>query len=259
LFCQDGGGPFNGQRNVCGDGIVGGSEACDDATCCSVDCSTVTPDATPCDDGNACTNGEQCSAGSCGGGAPLYCQPCEACSPDGCVVADDAGCEPVLAGGKSTILMRHQSGAPEKDGLTWKWKNGAPMSVADFGDPASSGNYYLCVIDHTGGVPTLRMRRAAPGAFCGEGLCWKPRPKGWSYTSKTGQPEGLTAVTLAAGDTGHGKIQAKGKGVALAVPAGGFTGPVIVRLQRDDAPKCWDATYTTPQKNDGTLFKAKSD
>jgi hypothetical protein len=262
LFCQDGGGPFTGQRNVCGDGIVAGSEACDDASCCSADCSTLTPDATPCDDGNACTNGEQCSAGSCGGGTPLYCQPCESCSPGGCVVADDAGCGPALGGGKSTILMRRKSGAPEKDALTWKWKNGAPMSIADFGDPpTSTGSYYLCVIDHTGGVPTLRMQRTAPGGafFCSDGNCWKPRPNGFAYTAKSGQPEGITAMTLGAGDTGHGKINVKGKGAALALPAGLFTAPVTVRLKRDDAPACWDATFSVPKKNDGTLFKAKSD
>jgi hypothetical protein len=262
LFCQDGGGPFTGARNYCGDGIVGGSEACDDTGgCCSADCATAAPDGTACDDGDACTNGETCGAASCGNGTPLYCQPCESCSPDGCVVADDGGCAPVLGGGKSTISMRHKAGAPEKDNLTWQWKNGAPMSVEELGEPVEFlRSYHLCVIDHSGGVPTLRMRRAVPsGPDCTADRCWKQKKTGWSYASKTGQPEGLTSVQLGAGDVGRGKIRVKGKGAALATPAGGLAGAVIVRLQRDDAPVCWDATFTTPKKNDGTIFKAKSD
>jgi hypothetical protein len=261
LFCQDGGGPFTGTRNFCGDGIVAGDETCDDTGgCCSADCSTLTPDASPCDDGDACTNGETCSAGLCGKGTTLYCEACESCSTDGCIVPEDAGCQPALAGGKSTISVRHKSD-PAKDALVWKWKNGAPLSPADFGDPRTGyGSYHLCVIDHTGGVPTVRMHNTAPGGvYCNSGDCWKPRSSGFTYTSKTGVPEGLTAILLGAGAVGHGKVQVKGKGAALTTPAGGFTGAVIVRLKRDDAPACWDATYSTPKKNDGTTFKAKSD
>src|SRR5262249_23474532 len=157
--------------------------------CCSADCATATPDGTTCDDGNACTLGDHCSAGRCRQTSQLSCAPCESCSPDGCVIAEDGGCEPVLAGGKSSILLRHTAGAPAKDALTWKWKNGSPMSIADFGAPTSGDVYFVCVIDRTGGVPTLRTRRLVPS----DGVPgWKAQSKGFAYTSQHGAPAGIT-------------------------------------------------------------------
>lgn len=67
-------------------------------------------------------------------------------------------------------------------------------------------------------------------------------------------------MTLKAGDVGKGTLAAKGKGALLAMPDGGFTAPVTVRLQRYYQPqKCWDAKYSAPHTNDGTVFRAESD
>ncbi len=264
LFCQDGGGPFTGGRAGCGNGITEGDETCDDGNaidgdCCSTDCTTAAPTGTTCDDGDACTPVDQCSAGRCDGGAPMVCQPCESCSAGGCIIAEAAGCAPALAGGKSQIVLRHKADAPERDALTWSWKNGEAMSVTDFGNPQATSYYSVCVIDRTGGVPTLRMRRTAAMDSCGSKPCWKTRPGGFSFASKSGAPEGVTAMTLAAGDVGRGKLSVKGKGASLAVPAGGFTSPVTIRLERLYSGKCWQATFSTLKVNDGTFFKAKSD
>jgi cysteine-rich repeat protein len=263
--CFDGGGPFTGVRVGCGNGFREGAETCDDGNaidgdCCSADCTTAAADATPCDDGDACTPVDQCDAGRCDGGTPMVCDPCETCAGlSGCIVAEDGGCAPVLAGGKSKIFLRHEAGAPEKDRLVWSWKNGAPMAVADFGDPRIEDTYHLCVIDRTGGVPTVRMRRVAPMSSCGDKPCWKTRTNGFSFTSKSGSPDGLTGMTLVAGDVGRGKLSVKGKGAQLGVPPGGFTSPVTVRLERRYSAGCWQATFSTPQANDGTTFRAKSD
>lgn len=51
----------------------------------------------------------------------------------------------------------------------------------------------------------------------------------------------------------------RGAGAWLGVPALGLTPPVIVRLLRDDAPVCWEATYSAATVNDATGFKAQSD
>ena len=94
----------------------------------------------------------------------------------------------MLAGGKSSVFLRHTAGAAEKDAFTWKWKNGSPMAVADFGEPTTSDVYFMCVIDRTGGVPTLRMSRVVPlgGGVPG----WKSQPKGFTYASQHGAPQG---------------------------------------------------------------------
>lgn len=264
FFCQNGGGPFTGVRAHCGDGIINAGEVCDDGNvadgdCCAADCSTSEPDATTCDDGNACTTGDQCAAGDCRGGSTMYCAPCEACSPGGCIIPADDGCQPALAGGKSQIMIRDRSDDPTKDALVWSWKSSASVAVGDFGAPTMLTDYTLCVIDRTGGVPTLRMSRWAPGNASIGALSWKSGKKGFTYTRKDAIPAGLTKLTLGAGAVGHGKLAVKGTGTLLDVPAGGFTAPVTVRLVRHDAPICWEGTFSTPQTNDGAVFKAKSD
>jgi hypothetical protein len=50
-----------------------------------------------------------------------------------------------------------------------------------------------------------------------------------------------------------------GLGPELRMPELGLTPPVIVRLKRDDAPACWESTFSTPIRNDTVKFKAMSD
>lgn len=50
----------------------------------------------------------------------------------------------------------------------------------------------------------------------------------------------------------------KGKGIDLALPPLPLVPPITVRLVRSDSPACWEATYTTPIKNDAEQLKAKS-
>ena len=105
------------QTPFCGNGIVEGSEQCDDhnntnGDCCSATCQFESPGSpcagddnqctldqcngtgtcqhpnapsgTGCNDGNACTTGEQCVAGSCGGGSPTVCNDNDSCTTDTC-------------------------------------------------------------------------------------------------------------------------------------------------------------------------------
>ena len=75
---------------VCGDGIVGYGEQCDDGPlptgCCTSTCGWEEP-GFPCDDRDACTATSSCLQGTCVGGEATVCTP-----PDRCVVA--AGCVP---------------------------------------------------------------------------------------------------------------------------------------------------------------------
>jgi cysteine-rich repeat protein len=75
---------------VCGDGIVGYGEQCDDGShptgCCSANCRLEAP-GFPCDDRNACTAASSCLAGGCIEGDATVCTP-----PDLCATA--TGCLP---------------------------------------------------------------------------------------------------------------------------------------------------------------------
>src|SRR5512139_1309764 len=67
--------------SVCGDGLLGAGEECDDGNladgdCCTSQC-TVPPS---CDDGSVCTVNDHCDAGVCVGDA-VDCGRCRACDP----------------------------------------------------------------------------------------------------------------------------------------------------------------------------------
>jgi hypothetical protein len=243
--CFDGGGPFAGTRDACGNGIPEASEACDDGNqdggdCCAADCQTLAPDGTACDDGDPCTPSDQCGAGMCYGTTP--------------------SCAPAGPGGKSKLALRADPLAPAKSKLSWQWSGSGPLPLEDLGDPLAATGYTLCVLDHPGGTPTVRFHRTAPaGGTCGTKACWGARGPGYRYRDRDGTPEGVTAMSLRAATAGPGRVRMKGKGALLALPALGLTPPVVARLVRSDAPVCWEATYSTPTDNGAGSFRASSD
>ena len=109
---------------------------------------------------------------------------------------------------------------------------------------------------------------AAPASGCRLGVPGKSTPqlqgnatniKGFKYKSKTGIPAGLTDLKLQAGEAGKAKVQAKGKGAALALPALDLTLPVTIQLLVDDglSTRCWQNTFTTFDEDTLEEFKAK--
>jgi hypothetical protein len=72
-------------------------------------------------------------------------------------------------------------------------------------------------------------------------------------------PHGLNKIVLKAGGDGGAKVVLKGKGELLDMPAMPVGTPVLVQLS--GGTTCWEATYSDAglAKNDGTLFKGKSD
>ena len=244
--CFDGGGPFSGTRAGCGNGIVDAGEACDDGNlddgdCCAADCQTMVPDGSTCSDGDPCTVPDQCSSGVCVGATP--------------------SCQPAATPGKSKLSLRSDPAQPSRNKLAWRWGSGAALPLDDLGDPREDAAYTLCVLDQSGGVPTVRLRRSIPAAgTCGSKPCWSTHSSGYRYRNRDATPEGITAMTLRSSPTpGGGRIQMKGKGALLALPALELASPVVVRLVRSDAPVCWEATYSTPAVNDAGSFRASSD
>ena len=238
------------------------ADSCDFAESCtgtSAACpaNAIEPNGTACTDGSACTDGDVCNEGTCVSGPPLACAQCEEfCDPlVGCTAVT---CQPALSQ-KSKIGLKRKAD-PTKDLLVWKWTSSGPVTVASLGDPTASTDYTLCVLDDEGGQTTVQLDASAPASgLCAGRPCWSAKPTSFKYKDKDLTPDGLSDLQLKTGDTGKAKFKAKGKGANLGMPALPLTAPVTVRLLRNDAPICWESTYSTPTKNDGLQFTAKSD
>jgi hypothetical protein len=148
-----------------------------------------------------------------------------------------------------------------RDLLAWKWLKGDATDVSAFGDPTTTTGYDLCLYDETGGTPALVQAVAIdPGGLCNGQDCWKPRTHGFKYGNKAGTPNGVVSLFLNDGGPGTAHISLKATGLNLALPVLPLQQDPTVTLQlRNDLGECWDADYSTAQRNEVGNFKAKSD
>jgi hypothetical protein len=238
-------------------GTCDAAEQCDGvADDCPADAPA--PDGTPCDDTDACTRIDACAAGACVGTSALACDPCEICDPTGgCLLPPAPGCR-IAPTRNSSITIKRVVGDPTRSFFTWKWRATDPVALEDFGDPTTSSDYTVCVIDRKDGSPTLRMSTTAPAAgTCAGNPCWKARALGLAYKDKDATPDGVFTLGLRAGTPA--KLKAKGKGANLVMPFPELVPPVVVRMVRSDGSQCWEAGYSRPIADLPTLFKARND
>jgi hypothetical protein len=135
--------------------------------------------------------------------------------------------------------------------MKWTWR-GAPVDPADLGDPTAATGYALCVLDQSGGTPTLRL--GSPMLRTD----WAAGPTGWAFAGAADNDFPFRRAKLQVGGSGKGKFTVNARGEYLE-PSLPLAAPVTVRLVRDDGDACWEATYTTPARNDGERFAATSD
>jgi len=255
-FPLDGRCDIGAHETGCGNAFPDPGEACDDGNlvdddCCSTACEATT---SACDDGDVCTLGEMCSAGTCGGGTRRICEPCEVCEPiTGCMLPTAPSC---IAG--DAFLLLKNGGSPERDTLRIKWKSNTPLALTDFGDPTTTTDVALCVIDGTGETAARKLGLTAPHDGDCEGVpCWERSAVAYRYRDGAREAGGLRRLLLKSGKAG--KITARASGVTLGLPPLSLMPPVTVRVQRSDAPMCWEATFSNPKANDAMVFRGRSD
>jgi len=185
--------------------------------------------------------------------------PCEVCDGVlGCHVPDVAGC--MAASPRKATLSLRDDANPARDRVTSKWKSAAAVLPTDFGDPTTTDAYALCVFDRPGGVPTGRLAlQVSAAGTCGAHPCWKVVGGGYKYNDPSTAADGVRSIQLKSGEPGRAKANVKGKGPGLGMSPLGFTTPVTSRVVRIGTGACWEATFSTPTRNDATTFKAKSD
>jgi hypothetical protein len=179
------------------------------------------------------------------GGGPLACAP-----------APVAGCKGMTVSGGASLAMKDRPGGGDR--LVWKMRKVDATTPADLGDPLSDTGYTLCSYDATGEIITAHLVPSA--GTCGNGKpCWKTFSRGYKYRDRESTPDGIFAAKLQSGEAGKAKLQVKGKGVLLGVPALPV-GPLPITVQLiADSGACWEALYSAAAKNDAGGFKARSD
>jgi hypothetical protein len=149
------------------------------------------------------------------------------------------------------------------DVVQFKWMKGPALSKSTFGMPASGApQYALCVYDLSGGSPGSIFKATASGdADCADQACWTEDKRGWRLKNKGGAPDGIVQLKLTAGDVdGKSKVQVKLKGSSLVVPSLPLANdPSVVAQVRSSDGQCYGAVFSTPSKNDGITYRAKSD
>jgi CSLREA domain-containing protein len=283
-------------------GMLDPGEACDDGSpaagdCCAFDC-TFVASGVACEGNDQCTHSQCDGAGACvfasNASAGTFCQqdadgctsercdgagacvtidtttciPCQRCDPQSGICRDAVltGCRrPTIAGASRLTLKPELQGS---DFVKWRWRGAEPGSD-DFGDPAATDDYNLCIFQTTGPGSTLLMRATAipAGGTCGGKPCWtplgtSPGERGFRYQIRSSF-SGFASLLLRPGADGRARItcRAEGKPVngygTLDFPLDAHP-PVIVQLQREDGT-CWEAQYTTPLVSTAFGFKARSD
>jgi cysteine-rich repeat protein len=235
--------------SVCGDSRVVGNEQCDDGNtrngdCCDASCHFESAGSPCLDDGDLCTND------ACGTGG--------VCQHD---IAPDPTCLLPTEPAKAQLKIVPTSGT--KGRLQFNWTKGPAVPKASFGTPAAGTPLYaLCVYDEIGGTPALALGAAASGdGDCSDGACWRESRRGWRLKNVIGAPSGIVALTLQEGLVdGKSKVQVKMKGPYLLTPSLPLASdPSIVVQVRSSDDQCFGAVFSTSMRNDGVMYRAKSD
>ncbi|HYB99486.1 MAG TPA: FG-GAP-like repeat-containing protein [Candidatus Limnocylindrales bacterium] len=176
--------------------------------------------------------------------------------PSLCSSTPSPSCRETIRLGGAKLSM--SNGGGDAQAFSWSWGSGEATSLGDFGDPLSADSYELCIYQDDVLIQGLRM---PAGQNCPLKPCWTQTTTAWSYKDKELTPGGISKAKLGSGVTGKAKIQVKGKGQILDLPAiDDLEGVLDIQLQNTSGSVCWGATYSPPfALQDDDSLKAISD
>jgi polyhydroxybutyrate depolymerase len=140
--------------------------------------------------------------------------------------------------------------------FAWKATRGPITTRGDLGDPRASTSYSLCAWDDSG---ILLAARVPAAALCGSSSCWSERGSaGLRFEDSGGLNGNLRSLSLFGSDRARTSIRAAGfVNGGIALPA---TGRLVVQLQREDSPICFESALEAAEAstNDASGFSAKA-
>jgi hypothetical protein len=179
-------------------------------------------------------------------------------APIPCAAAPLFGCLTPVEAQKAKLTIKDKT--PDAgDQMTWQWTKGAATTLTDFGSPLDTDGYVLCLYGPTNTL--LSVSAIPPAGRCHGVACWKALgTKGFKYANKDASPNGVTKISLAAGDIGKAKVVVKAKGGAVVLPTLPIPLPLRVQFQGTHGV-CWEATYSIAGElaNSTVQFKGKAD
>jgi hypothetical protein len=182
--------------------------------------------------------------------APLPCEPEPL--PSGCRAPTE---------GKGALLVLKDGSPDRKDRLVWRWGKGQETTLGDLGDPLVDEAYALCVYDASGAEqPRLQIHAPADGV-CGRKPCWKALRdgQGFQYTDALRTPDGIASLLLRTGADGEARVVLRAGRERLPLPSlDQLALPLRVQLQSVRG-ECWEATFSTADRQDAEALRAKSD
>lgn len=183
-----------------------------------------------------------------------------------CAALPQVGCKQPTVPAVGAVLLKADPAKPIANKVQWKWNKGAATTFAELGDPRPVGGTEYVFCAYAGPAEGLVFQARIPaGLPCSSGHpCWSIKgSSSYDFKSKSTNPDGVTALHVAAGDSGKATAKLAGKGTDLSfrpfgLPALPLATPLRVQLQGDNGT-CFEGTFSTAIKNDGIQFKAKSD
>ncbi len=216
----------------CGDGLLDGSEECDDggnqggdgcSAFCQIElgfgctgepsvCAPICSDGLVrggevCDDGNA-SSGDGCSdlcqieAGFECAGEPSECA--RACPP-----VPAGTCTPLGVGGRASLLLKDRgaNGPGVGDRVVFKWLRGPALAQADFGDPRDGSGVHVCLYEDSGAGHGLVLDLTVASASR-----WEEIPgRGYAYSDSAETWDGVSKIVERGGDEGSSKVFVLGR------------------------------------------------
>jgi hypothetical protein len=177
-----------------------------------------------------------------------------------CPSAPLPGCKSLGSAGRSSLKIIDKPGL--FDALLWRWKAGEPVADSDLGDPATSGDYLVCMYDHVAGTPVHVFEKdIAAGGNCPTKSCWDVNVGRVRYRDGRTTRSSVKALDARSGPPRTPRVTVKAAGAPLGPPKLplALDQPFLVQLHSEGTGACWESSLVDVRANTERIVKLASD